>query len=221
MSAISILPIRLFCDLAARTQTLVDLNTGAPALFYRGDDVEIDIGLGQDGALLEPSLSNIASVTCQVFAKQNDAGAPMMSGTVAAAAMNLALTAAQWAGDTAPFCHAAFVFPNRQTYITLNGAASQNYWLRITLQTADATPKTITVLDGPITVLDGPAPGLTPAAATGNVRFWTDTSGNYVLQIKNDTDGKFYSVGVEERRRGAGAVFERHGILSRRLKAEG
>ena len=182
--------------MAARNRPVTDLNTGQPAFFYRGDDVEIDIGIGMDGALLAPSLSNIASVTCQVFTKQNDPAAPMMSCTVAALGINAALTPTQWANATAPSYHAAFVFPNSQTYIPLNGAASQNYWLRITLQTADATPKTMTLLDGPITVLDGPV-SATPAPGLGNARFWTDNNGNVVLQIKNDSDGKFYSVGVE------------------------
>jgi hypothetical protein len=196
MSALAPMAIRLLCDLAARNQPVTDLNTGQPAFFYRGDDVEIDIGIGMNGVLLAPSLSNIASVSCQVFAKQNDPAAPMMSSTVAAAGINAALTPTQWANATAPFYHAAFVFPNSQTYIPLNGAASQNYWLRITLQTADPTPKTITLLDGPITVLDGPV-SATPAAGLGNARFWTDNNGNVVLQIKNNSDGKFYSVGVE------------------------
>jgi hypothetical protein len=196
MSVLAPLAIRLLCDLAARTQPVTDLNTGQPAFFYRGDDVEIDIGIGMGGALLAPLLSNIASVTCQLFARENDSNAPMMSCTVLAAGRTLGLTAAQWAGDTAPSYHAAFVIPNSQTYIPLNGAASQNYWLRITLQTADTTPKTMTLLDGPITVLDGPV-SATPAPGLGNARFWTDNNGKLVLQIKNDSDGKFYSVGVE------------------------
>lgn len=180
---------------------MLDVNTGQAAVFYRGDDVEIDIGIGEDGALLAPVLSNITSVTCQIFAKQNDVNAPMMSCTVAAAGMNLTLTAAQWAGNTAPFYHAAFVFPNGQTQIPLNGAASQNYWLRITLTTADAAAKVITLLDGPVTVLDGPVSGASPGV--GNVRFTTDASGNWVLQLRNDSDGKFYTVGIEN---GAGGM---------------
>jgi hypothetical protein len=194
MSAISILPIRLFCDLAARNQPGTDLNTGQAPLFYRGDDVEIDIGLGEDGVLLTPPLSNITSVTCQVFAAENDINAPMMSCTVLAANMNLTLTAAQWAAASAA-PHAAFIFPNAQTYITLNGAASQNYWLRITLTTADATAKVITLFDGTITVLDGPVSAASPPGLS-NVRFYT-VAGKQVLQILNDTDGHWYSVGIE------------------------
>jgi hypothetical protein len=197
MTALAPLAIRLFCDVAARNAALIDLNTGQAPLFYRGDDVEIDIGIGEGGALLAPTLSNITSVTCQVFASESDTNAPMMSCTVAAAAMNLALTAAQWTGNTTPFFHAAFVFPAGQTYIGLNGVASQNYWLRIMLLTADATAKTITLLGGPITVLDGPVSSA-PAgpAGSGNVRF-SSVAGSLVIQIKNDSDGKFYALGVE------------------------
>jgi hypothetical protein len=195
MSAIAILPIRLFCDLAARNQPLTDLNTGAPPLFYRGDDVEFDIGIGQAGTLLAPALSNITSVTLQLFQAKNDTNAAMMSCTVAAAAMNLTLTAAQWTGNTAPFYHAAFVFPNALTAISLGGAASVNYWLRITLLTADTTPKILTLADGAITVLDGPISGAVPSGA-GTVRFWT-VAGTQVLQIKNDSAGTWHTLGVE------------------------
>ena len=78
---ITVLAIRLFCDVANWSATPVYLNTGQPPFFFRGDDVEMDIGIGMDGALLPPTLSNITSVTCQVFAKENDPNAPMMSCT--------------------------------------------------------------------------------------------------------------------------------------------
>jgi len=194
----------LFCDLAARNQPVIDLNTGQGALFYRGDDVEIDVGIGENGALLPPTLSNITSATCQVFHGQNDTNGPLMSCTVAAAAMNLTLTAAQWSGATAA-PHAAFIFPNAQTCIPLNGAASQNYWLRITLATADATAKVITLLDGPVTVLDGPV-SQAPASSIGNVRF-ANVGGVPVLQIRNDSDGLFYTVGVENGVGGVAALY--------------
>jgi len=193
---IAVLPIRLLCDLAQRGTQPSDLNTNAPPVFYRGDDVEIDIGIGSAGALLAPTLTNITSVTCQIFAGgEADTNAPVMSRTVLAAAMNLTLTAAQWTNNTTPFYHAAFIFPNAQTAVSLNGQASANMWLRITLATADATPKNITLLDCPITILDGPISGA-GAVPTGNVRFWT-VGGLSVLQVRNDSDGKFYTLGVE------------------------
>ena len=69
--ALTPLPIRLFCDLASPA-SLNDLNRNSqPPSFYRGDDIEIDIGLGENGNLLT-SLANVASVTCQLFAAEND-----------------------------------------------------------------------------------------------------------------------------------------------------
>jgi hypothetical protein len=195
MSALAPLAIRLFCDLAARGQTPIDLNTSQPPLFFRGDDVEIDIGIGFGGVLLAPSLTNIASVTCQVFQSENATSAPLLSCNVPASAMNLALTGAEWTGNTTPFYHAAFIFPNAQTAININGQPSVNYWLRIFLTTADATPKQITLLEGPVTVKDGPLSTMSPPL-TGNARFYM-VAGVNVLQLKNDTDGKFYTVGIQ------------------------
>ena len=150
---LSPLPIRLFCDLALPSN-LNDLNRNSqPPSFYRGDDIEIDIGLGENGALLT-SLSNVASVTAQIFAAENDTSAPMISGTTST--INTGLTQTEWTNNTTPFYHAAFVFPNSQTAISLGGASSVNYWLRITAQTTDSPAKNITLLDGPITVKDGP-----------------------------------------------------------------
>src|SRR5580700_8990141 len=132
--ALTPLPIRLFCDLASPS-SLNDVNRNSqPPSFYRGDDIEIDIGLGENGALLT-SLSNVASVTAQIFAAENDTNPPMMSCTTSA--INTGLTQAQWTSNTTPFYHAAFVFPNSQTAISLGGNSSVNDWLRITAQTTD------------------------------------------------------------------------------------
>jgi hypothetical protein len=187
------LPIRLFCDLAAR-QNVVDLSTLQAPVFFRGDDIEIDIGIGLNGLLLT-SLSNVASVTCQIFQSENDTNAPMMSGTVLAAAMNLGLTQPQWTANTSPFYHAAFIFPNSQTAISLNGQASVNYWLRLTAQTTDSPPRVITLLDGPITVKDGPI-STASAPPVGGFRLYT-VAGQIVPQVLNGSDGKFYTLMVE------------------------
>jgi hypothetical protein len=201
------LPIRLFCDLAAPAN-LLDLNRGQPPSFYRGDDVEIDIGLGESGNLLT-SLSNVASVTAQVFASANDTNGPMMSSTVAAANMNLGLTQTEWTNDSAPFYHAAFLFPNSQTAISLGGQTSVNYWLHITAQTTDTVPKIITLLDGPITVRDGPiiAASAPPAAA---LRFYT-VGGQIVPQLLDITSGLYHTL----------AIYNDGGILTLQLSDQG
>src|ERR1700677_4201972 len=112
--SLSPLPIRLFCDVATPSN-LLDLNRSQPPQFYRGDDIEIDIGLGENGNLLiglaSSGAGGIASVTAQLFAAENDTNNPMLSATVLGSAMNLALTQTEWNNDTTPFYHAAFVIP--------------------------------------------------------------------------------------------------------------
>ncbi len=192
--SLSPLPIRLFCDLAARNN-VIDLNTSQGAMFYRGDDIEIDIGIGQSGALLT-SLGNIASVTCQVFQSETDPSAPMMSATLLAGAMNLSLTQAQWTNDTAPYCHAAFVFPNSQTAISLNGQASVNYWLRLYAQTTDAPAKIITLLDGPVTVKDGPVSSLSGPVVNG-MKLVTDGAVPNVPALYDPVSGHYYALEID------------------------
>jgi hypothetical protein len=204
--ALTPLPIRLFCDLAS-PGNLNDLNrNNQPPSFYRGDDIEIDIGLGENGSLLT-SVSNVASVTGQLFAAENDTNAPMMSSTTST--INTGLTQTQWTNNTTPFYHAAFLFPNSQTAVGLNGQASVNYWLRITAQTTDSPPKTITLLNGPITVKDGPisTASVPPLAA---FRFFT-VAGQIVPQLLDTSTGLYHTL----------AILNDSGVLTLQLSDQG
>src|ERR1700722_2931985 len=204
------LPIRLFCD-AANPAQVIDLNTGGAAFFYRGDDIQIDIGLGNNAALLT-ALSNsgaggIASVTAQLFQDENDTNSPMMAGTVLAASMNLTLTQAQWNNNTntgspiadpilpTTYQHASFLFSNAVTAISLNGAASVNYWLRITALTTDTPAKTITFLDGLITVKDGPISTASPPVPAF-FPFYT-VGGNVIPQLYDPISGHYYNIEID------------------------
>lgn len=106
-------PMRLLCDLYNRGNT-IDLNTGQPAQFYRGDDIEIDIGIGTNGALYTNTIVNYSNIACSVFRGQNDTNPPMMQAVVYATNFNTGLTAAEWTNNTAPFYHAAFLFRGRR-----------------------------------------------------------------------------------------------------------
>ncbi|MGD0813366.1 MAG: hypothetical protein ABSA83_07160 [Verrucomicrobiota bacterium] len=189
--SLSPLPIRLFCDLAARNN-VIDLNTSQGAMFYRGDDIEIDIGIGQNEALLT-SLGNLASVTWQLYQSEADTNPPMMSGTVAAPNMNLGLTQAQWTANTG--CHAAFLFSNNQTAASLNGQATVNYWIRLLAQTTDTPAKIITLLDGPVTVKDGP---ISTVSAPPGAWFRLQTvGGNIVPQVFDPVSGHYYNLEID------------------------
>jgi len=206
-------PIRIFCDQVSPS-TLQDLNRGSqPPAFYRGDDIEIDIGIGQNGSLLTPLASSgaggIASVACFLYQSENDTNNPMMECTVLAANMNLGLTQANWNAGGSANSHASFIFPNSQTAINLNGQASINYWLRITAQTTDTVAKTITLLDGPITVRDGPIPSLSvPVGA----QFRTYTvNGVVVPQLLDATTGLYHTI----------SVFNDNGVLTLQISDQG
>jgi hypothetical protein len=204
--ALTPLPIRLFCDLAS-PGSLTDLNrNNQPPYFYRGDDIEIDIGLGENGNLLT-SLGNVASVTCQIFAAENDTNPPMMSCTTKA--INTGLTQTEWTNDSTPYYHAAFMFPNGQTAISLGGATGAQYWLRITGQTNDSPAKIITLLDGPITVLDGPV-SMASAPAMGSFRLYT-MGGQIVPQLLDPTTGLYHTL----------AILNDGGVLTLQLSDQG
>jgi hypothetical protein len=206
-------PIRLFCDQVSPS-SLQDPNRGSqPPAFYRGDDIEIDIGIGQNGSLLTPLASSgaggIASVTAQLFQSENDTNNPMMSCTVLAASMNLALTQTNWNAGGSANSHASFIFPNSQTAVSLNNLASVNYWLRIIAQTTDATPKSITLLDGPITVRDGPIPTL---SVPPGAQFRTYTvNGQVVPQLLDATTGLYHTL----------AIYNDGGVLTLQLSDQG
>src|SRR5580698_6974636 len=197
-----VIPIRLFCDLAA-PNTFTDLNrNNAQVSFFRGDDIQFDFGLGYDGALITasapnsgsgwPVISNIGSITAQIFQNESDTNPPMMSG--ATSTINDSLTQSAWNNDTTPFVHASIIFSGSQTAITLNGQSSINYWIRVTAQTTDSPPKTITVLDGPITVKDGPisSASVPPLA---QFRLYT-VAGQIVPQILDTSTGLYHTLAI-------------------------
>jgi len=214
--ALTPLPIRLLCDLAS-PGNLNDLNRNSqPPSFYRGDDIEIDIGLGENGALLtglaDSGVGGIASVTAQIFAAENDTNPAMISASVAGSAMNLSLTQLEWTNNTTPFCHAAFVIPGSLTAVSLNGQASVNYWLRIIATTTDTTPKTITLLDGPITLRDGPLNMSSPPDLPSSTQYRSYTvGGQTVFQLLDSSTGLYHTL----------AIYNDGGVLTLQLSDTG
>ena len=145
--------------------------------------------------------------TAQIFAAENDTNAPMMSCTTSS--INTGLTQTQWTNNTTPFYHAAFLFPNSQTAVGLNGQASVNYWLRITAQTTDSPAKTITLLNGPITVKDGPI-STASAPSLAQFRFFT-VAGQIVPQLLDTSTGLYHTL----------AILNDSGVLTLQLSDQG
>ena len=180
MANFNLTPIRLFCDKSTPNR-FTDLVSGLAPQFYRGDDIEIDVALGQGGAIYT-TFDNFTSITLQIFQSQTDVTAPQISAVVLKAAMTTGLTQAQWNNNTntgspavspilpTTYQHAAFRIPNAQTGLDLGGQPSVPFWLRITAQFVDPITSAVdeeTFLDGPINVLDGPNTSLSALPAQG------------------------------------------------------
>ncbi len=192
MSAFKPIPIRILCDLAAKTAppSVTDLNTLAMPMFTRGDDIEIDIAIAKLGAIVT-DVSGLASVTAQIFAAANDPGGPLLAATIASGAINQTLNPSNWTAGSDQ--HAAFTFTNTQTALNLGGAPQKSFWLRLFATTNDATAKIITLDEGAILVSDGPV-STVAAVPAGGFRLFTDpSSGRIVPQLLCD-DGFYHTL---------------------------
>ncbi|HWD18140.1 MAG TPA: hypothetical protein VHB20_02585 [Verrucomicrobiae bacterium] len=192
MAAFKPVPIRILCDIAAKTAppTLTDANTLALPMFTRGDDIEIDIAIAKLGSIVT-DVSGIAAVTAQVFASASDGSGPSMAATVSAAAINQTLNPANWTAGTDQ--HAAFIFGNTQTALDLGGAPQKSFWLRLFATTNDTPAKIITLDEGAIIINDGPL-SVISSAPGGGFRMFTDpATGRLVAQLLCD-DGFYHTL---------------------------
>jgi hypothetical protein len=159
--AATVWPIRLACDEAIRAGIPVDLNTGGSPLFTRGDDLEFQLGFFQNGVLIT-NWANVNMVTLSIYQLQNDTNPPLLATNlyVTNTSFNTNLTQTDWTNGLNQIAstnqHADIFIPGALSAITLNGQASQGYWLRVEIQTTNAVAKIYTALLGPITVQDGP-----------------------------------------------------------------
>lgn len=164
-----------------------DILTGNTPRMWRGANLRVEATLfkGKVNAEALQDLSNIASLTLEVFALSNGAptGAALMSQTVAAVNLDTGLTLSEWQADNGQ--HALFEFDDQDTNLNLSGAAKVNFWLVLSALTQDSPAKLITLGATTLTVYeDG-----TPASAEGPVQGGNilpggasyDGSGDYVL----------------------------------------
>lgn len=206
--ALSPFPIRIFCNTSNKKDTsLMDVNTNQLPAWYRGDDIEIDIGIGATiGGVdtINTSIANVASITCQLFLAENDTNAALMEKTVSGGSINGALTQEQWVAGKGLFTgqlqHAAFLFSKIETMISLGGSTTKQFWLRIFATTNSG--QNITLNCGTVTVKDGPVVGtasvplsdnlipLTTGAALVPAGAVYDGTGNYTLN--GLTNAKIY-----------------------------
>jgi hypothetical protein len=167
------LPLRIAADAAVRKSAFIpDLNNNNASLsFVSGDDVTFEIALFQNGRFLT-NLYLYTNLTCQVFTSQNTTNNPLMTQTITNSVgspwWNTNCTLGGWTSNSLPDTNwqAQFYFPSVQTSFSLNGQASQTYWMRIFATQTNS--RIVTFMEGPITIYDGPSnPDYVPPVWSG------------------------------------------------------
>ena len=126
----------------------VDFLTGSTAVVPRGFDLQIQLGVYFQKTPVD--LSNLASLTLQVFAKERT-GDALMRQVVAAGAITPTIVDADWQAGTAQ--HAVFHFAGADTALDAEPGGTQ-YWLFVYGLTTDTPGKAVPIGGGTITVIE-------------------------------------------------------------------
>jgi len=183
MSTLTRKRIRIAAD-AALPESPQDQQTGASPHFWRGNDVQFEIGVFNNSVL--QSVSNLASLTLEIKAQATDGGAPspddplLMAATVTS--LDDSTDAATWADGSRQ--HALVVFAANESNI-----AAGDHWFAIRALTSDNPGRTVTLAAGPIVVLEDGA-GLATEPPNAIDTFYTsqESDARYLNQADNLAD---------------------------------
>ncbi len=140
--------IRLKTDWREVGDSPIDAVGDTALAFWKAGALRIEAAIFDRSTPLD--LSNITSITLRVRGSQTG-GAHLMESTVAAAALNLTLTAAQW--DAGTHQHAVFTFTESDTNLdVLANRTSKQLWLVLTALQNDG--RRIILGAGPIILHD-------------------------------------------------------------------
>ncbi len=138
--------IRIAGD-AARFDGPRDLQSNGSPVFWRGNDVQFEIAVFNNGVLM--AVSNLASITLEIKALGANGAPPaatdvaLMSTTISAGALNNALILADWTSGVDQ--HGIVAFSGAESNI-----AAGQYWLAVWATTNDSPGRSITLAAGPI-----------------------------------------------------------------------
>lgn len=144
--------VRIAVDaVLSRGVALTDVLTSRALEWWQAEDVQTEIGIFSNGTIAA-DLTNCASVTMEVKDPFNLLGAPLISKTVLAAAMDLVVSLSDWnAGVDA---HAIFVLTNAETNIELEGNATRLLTLFFWMTTTDVPARRIPLGSSLLTLRD-------------------------------------------------------------------
>jgi len=141
MSTLDQKRIRFFADESKLTsERMADIYTDATPEMWRGNDVQFEIGIGHDDAIVE-DVSNIASVTLDVK-PENRTGAALITKTVQSGDINT-ITQDNW--DNKKAQNILVEFAGAETNIDMLGNNERDLWLVISYITNDNPGKSLTL----------------------------------------------------------------------------
>jgi len=135
---------------------ITDLLSGKSPEQWVGTDVRFEVGF-MDASALAEDISNLASVTLEVFASTRT-GLPYMAATLSAAELLDTLTQEQWDGGAPEHAHAVFEFTQEETALPMGADLRKEFWLVVSCLTNNGTAKRYTLGAGPIDFLQDGTP---------------------------------------------------------------
>ena len=117
--------------LADQDGPVKDYLTGATPTLWRGNDVQIELGLFFGADVV--NVSNISSITLEAKASQTTSDAPVIAQTVDV--LDNTLTASTWTDRSKQ--HALIALTAAETNLDLDGAVEKSYWLTISAITTE------------------------------------------------------------------------------------
>lgn len=160
MSTLTRRRIRCKIDAAQKTTfKFVDVKTSSTPEFWRGNDLQFEIGIAWNGSLIT-DISNIASLTLQVKASAA-ATEILMTKTLAAVDLVNTVTEANWADDSNQ--HALVAFTGTEANIVAG-----TYHMGVSVVTSDSPGRDITLGATTLVVTeDGAGASGTPQVTDG------------------------------------------------------
>ncbi len=181
--------IRIQADNRSFSQS-VDLITGATPVFWRGNDVQFEIGIYEDDVFID-DIGNITSLTVEIKAEQDPESDTLMSNTIAYVDMDDSLVEEDWLAGEADNCHAKAVFTQYESDI-----APGTYWIAVSVLTSDTPVRRLTLSAGRIEIReDATPPGTDGPIMGGNIvpsmAAYDGVTGEYTLNVTAD---RYYTV---------------------------
>ncbi len=176
--------IRLAVDVAKTGQPVIDLNTQQTPSIFAGTDVQVQLALFNNGALVD--VGNLAWLQLDLKSPANVLGSSVLTQQVNASALNNACTYAQWTAGTAQQC--VFALTNSQTNFAIS--APVTYALIISGATTDSPGRIIVFGQSQFTVTPtGLNSGGSPPPATPSFYTASQSDGRYVQLTGAELNG--------------------------------